>query len=547
MSEHQQQTVVQQAKAPPMGQAGLQSQSLALSPAGMNIIQLQRLFGNRGVQTMLNEGRLSPNGVRGQYNINRKTSQNLIQRDDPEEERASQAENIRTLNTLKDNADRRYGLTNDYATKCANVATSMKNKLVPVSNRYMEAYERVRAVLDEAEQEAQNQQMWTNTIAGVTVGVAVGLLAAWAAPVTATAAAWTITAGEAATAAGSALGQAVTGAALTAGVGEALAVEGQSIDSSELDPSFTRLALWQQISSIYENGHGYNGASRALHNATVNITELVGEVRLYDEGADSDLTDSTIESTVATLNAKDGDMAPLETELQDKINELDTLKSVIDGIDTSSYTVNQMERDIWTMWMGSLSINSNIIDIDAIEDHLGPEGLQMVNFGSYTSDADENAAIRAARVRATALHDQYNDLFDPETVAEARRLAEQSGGEPVCIDPNMPVDDSDSTGTVPNSSEYEPEPANGVCYDPSVVPDGGFRDMTSSDDNATYYNPNAQSSVEDSPSADDEIYGPPLPDDYVPPSETQDDEYGYTSMDDEPNESVYEPEEMYSY
>ena len=59
--------------------------------------------------------------------------------------------------------------------------------------------------------------------------------------------------------------------------------------------------------------------------------------------------------------------------------------------------------------MGSLNEDSNILDIDAIEDYLGPKGLGLVDFGDwYTSDEDENQAIRKARGQKKEIEERRN-------------------------------------------------------------------------------------------------------------------------------------------
>lgn len=63
----------------------------------------------------------------------------------------------------------------------------------------------------------------------------------------------------------------------------------------------------------------------------------------------------------------------------------------------SSYRADQMERDIWMLWMGSLKKDANVLDLDEIEDYIGPEGLGLVDFGWYTWDKEENDAIANAR------------------------------------------------------------------------------------------------------------------------------------------------------
>ena len=85
------------------------------------------------------------------------------------------------------------------------------------------------------------------------------------------------------------------------------------------------------------------------------------------------------------------------------MTDLAALKASVQAIDPKAKPVTAVERDIWVMWMSTLGHNSNILDIDAIEDHIGPKGLKIVDFGVYTSDADENEAIDQAKTDAMFL------------------------------------------------------------------------------------------------------------------------------------------------
>jgi hypothetical protein len=485
--------------------------------ATASVLNLQRLAGNSATQALL--ARESPAPQRHPLAWHSHlAARPLIQREDGDEtaaERADQTANIATLNRVKNNANRRFELTNEYASKSAAVATAMKNKLVPISDNYAEAYGRVRAVLDEAEQEARDEQFWTGVVVGIAVGIAAGLIAAWAAPASA-AAAWTITTGEAATAALSALGQGAGAALVTSTLAPVLEVEGQEIDSAGLDPSIIRLDMWQKISNMFESGHSYNDISLDLHRMTVAVADLVGELRVYNTGGESDLDESTIDRVVAQLDGHDATLEAIETALSGQIAHLDRIQEVVDAVDPESYTVDDMEKDIWTLWMSELALDSNILDIDAIEDHLA--GLGMVDFGDYTSDEDEDAAIRAARREAAALQGRYDELFDPELVAELMEQAEAEDG-PVCIDPSM----------APGAG-YDPALMgdNPVCYDPDMGAEGGLRPLTE-DEEAPYCElPPEQTTA--APEEEYEVYGPPM-------------DYGYSEMPPEPAAE----EEPYSY
>src|SRR5262249_55657245 len=84
-------------------------------------------------------------------------------------------------------------------------------------------------------------------------------------------------------------------------------------------------------------------------------------------------------------------------------------------------TTQEMEQDIWILWMSTiLNRDSNILDYDAIEDHLasigvlGPNSRLGVDFGWWTSEDDELAALEAARDQATRIRHRNSELTRPE-------------------------------------------------------------------------------------------------------------------------------------
>jgi len=228
--------------------------------------------------------------------------------------------------------------------------------------------------------------------------------------------------------AASSAGQGAAGALVSTGVTNVLpTVAGRQIDSSGVDPMIQELAMWQKAAEIYRSGLEFADLGRRMHDLTVALSDLVADVRVYDSGGDSRLTDADIANKVTALEARDAEMASMNEQLTAKVAELDRISEAVRGIDPAARNARQMERDIWHLWMATLPLNSNILDIDAIEDHIGPNGLGIVDFGRYTSDADENEAIENARNTARMLRAEQrqavgNETQDPENRGEQLRI-----------------------------------------------------------------------------------------------------------------------------
>jgi hypothetical protein len=121
----------------------------------------------------------------------------------------------------------------------------------------------------------------------------------------------------------------------------------------------------------------------------------------------------------ALVNA-DGRMAGFDRQLSTALADLDTLQQGVTTSEATEYSQQRMERDIWILWMGTLSDdNHNILDLDAIEDHLHQIGVLGagsdlgIDFGSYTSDSEETAALAAARSRAQQIRTRSRQLEGP--------------------------------------------------------------------------------------------------------------------------------------
>jgi hypothetical protein len=373
------------------------------------VLALQRASGNQAVQRLLSSPTPPvPNG-----------SSVTVQRD--KRRRASQAENIAKVTALRTSAEARFTLASDYAGEALAVGDLTRDKLSAISRVYTGAYTVFRNVLNSAQQEAQNQQQWTDIVVGVLCGTAAGLAAAFILP--STLAGWfSLTLAEAGTAAASSAGQGVLSGAIALLASRATSVEGKAISSEGLEPQFRELAMWRAAANIYRSGLEIGPVSRATHALSVNLSDFLAEVRVFDAGGESKLTEAKINQSIAAMQQADGQQTGAQDEFTRKLADLKALKTAVAAINPQAKSQQQMERDIWILWMSTLQHNSNILDLDAIEDHIGPKGLGIVDFGIYTSDADENEAIETARGNAAQLRAESQQATVIENRSEQLRI-----------------------------------------------------------------------------------------------------------------------------
>ena len=160
-------------------------------------------------------------------------------------------------------------------------------------------------------------------------------------------------------------------------------------------PEILKMGIWKSLTQLHQAAPKVGGAALEMGMLMSNAEYAIGEIKAHSGGGKGDMSESDAIDLVETV-IKSGDAANgIDTALDAAEQKIDALRKAASSAVT--YKAPQMERDIWVLWMGSLEEDSNILDIDAIEDHLGPKGLKLVDFGAYTFDSDENEAIKKAR------------------------------------------------------------------------------------------------------------------------------------------------------
>ncbi|MEH2218640.1 MAG: DUF4157 domain-containing protein [Nostoc sp.] len=290
----------------------------------------------------------------------------------------------------------------------------ISTKLRIFSLNYDMAYSNYSRVIGQGRAEAQNQTLWRGIFLGIGTGILAGLAAAYIAP--STAAGWlALTLADGLTAAGSSFLQATASSAIALAVSDAITTRGSDLQPGGLSPDVLKSNIWQHVASMYRGALQTNKILANLHRNTVIIERLIAEMRVQIAGGASEHSAADILTATNAMIAHINGMTTVFSELKQKSTAISDFSKSISAYDPTKPGVAQMEKDIWVMWMGTLSNDdSDILDLDNIEDHLksigilGNGGLLGVDFGDYTSEDDELAALAAARPRAATIKGEYD-------------------------------------------------------------------------------------------------------------------------------------------
>ncbi len=322
--------------------------------------------------------------------------------------------NYEGVNSARVSFDRRFLQIMAYSMGSQRAGDAVRLKLLAFSGQYGNAYQRYEQVIRAARAEAQNQERWIAICVGIGTGVLMNVGAAFILP--SSAAGWfALTAEELATAAASGLGQAVVGAPVSAGIMELLSVPGTNLEPGGLDPNVLELRIWRRVSDLYRSGLTVAPAAVNLHFLSTASEYLLGEIRVHVAGGETHMTEDEVLDLMVDLVRGDTSMARRDAQLTNSLTSLGELQAAAEGLSLSDYSVEQMESDIWVLWMSGLT-DPSVLDLDAIEDHLldigvlGPSSRLGVDFGRYTTEDDEREARDAARGDAGLIRSRLRRL-----------------------------------------------------------------------------------------------------------------------------------------
>jgi len=312
---------------------------------------------------------------------------------------------VQAMEYLRVTATQTSLLAGAYAERTLRVVDALRGRLQVVGGRYHDAYEQYAKVIRAARAEANDQKEWKEIILGIAIGTGVGLLSGAIVP-EGLAFGYKVLA--------EVVGESVEAAAAGGAKGLHLTdVAGTELEPGGLDPDVLNTQIWQRLSALYRGGLGVQQQVQYLPLLLGGAEYALGQFRLLQSGGQADMPRSDLIGMATSLNRATGHLAALNTWLRTGLDALSRLEATTKAPVPKQ---EEIESDIWIMWMSTLSNrDSDILDLDPIEDHLeaigviGP-GILGVDFGWYTSEDDELAALSAARSQAGRIHARYEAL-----------------------------------------------------------------------------------------------------------------------------------------
>ena len=344
---------------------------------------------------------------------------------------------LSTVETIHWDMNWRFHNATDYASEGKKAADIVRIKLLAQSQQYTNAYINYAAVVKAGKKEARNQETWINICVGIGAGVLLGFGAAYLLPATA-AGILTITASEAAIAGASALVQAGVGTVITSKASKMLSVAGSDLEPGGLHPNVLKLRIWKNVAQLYRNSLSLIEVSRNFHILSDTAQFLIGEIRVHDANGETYMGIDQVVKLKNILVMADKALSVYDIIIPKTLDAMYKLQDTAISMSLSDYPKDEMEQDIWILWISDISISdSNILDIDAIENHLhsikvlGPGSRLGIDFGWYTFWWEEEATIKAARREASKIRARLRKLegsmnfkvIDLENLGPAYHLA----------------------------------------------------------------------------------------------------------------------------
>jgi hypothetical protein len=169
------------------------------------------------------------------------------------------------------------------------------------------------------------------------------------------------------------------------------------MEATGVTPESVSTAFYQQMINLCQSLGGLS-SDRINVGLLLGATEYcLGEVRGWLSGGYADMSEADV---ISMANAVIAAAAQVNTSTgADILHDLDEL-------DTAAATAHEVrseeiERQIWILWMASLPPDSDLTDLDPIQRHLTAMGLVTNTW--YYSDEDARRDLRRARIRAAGV------------------------------------------------------------------------------------------------------------------------------------------------
>jgi hypothetical protein len=288
------------------------------------------------------------------------------------------------------------------------------------ASRYRRAWDQFAATLAAGRQSAVSQEAWVNRISGVVFGALTGGMVHG---IEHTLVKRGII-GHAVEHLGSGPWAAATG--LEKGIevgGHRMAhahVEGSEMTATGVRPESVDTATYQRMIELCQALGGLSDDRLTVGLILGAAEYCIGEIRGWLGGGYADMTEAeVIEMAGAVIEAGN----QLRTwNADDIVSDCDFIDADCDTVE--AFPQEDIEKELWTLWMASLEAGSDLTDLDPIQDRLAALGLST-NHDWWYSDDDAAADLAAARDRATGVHDSRRRTGVP---SEGRDEGGEGGG-----------------------------------------------------------------------------------------------------------------------
>lgn len=285
----------------------------------------------------------------------------------------------------------------------ANLAfAAYQPKRMATSRNYRDAFAKHTNVLGQAKLAAERQNLIVGVVIGAVASAVVGVAAAAVLPASVLSAAAfsaaTITSVSAQGVISSAAGTAISSAVATDTNFDAAG----SANDEELD-------AWKTMAQLQEQARKVSTLGAKLGYLLGNAEYAIAQVNAHVDGGKPEMGWADTLTLVTDMMDIDKSTSRLTEPLKEATGKMGELKSTAENMEVPS--VDALERQIWIVWISGLT-NSDLLDRDAIEDHLhaigvlGKNSILGVDFGRWTTEDDEKEAIAAAKTKASEMEEQ---------------------------------------------------------------------------------------------------------------------------------------------
>ena len=284
-------------------------------------------------------------------------------------------------------------------------AIDMASWRLAISNSlYRQAYAEHAGILRVAEKEAQNQQRWTDVFTGLGAGLVVGTVALLLPE--------TITAGVVAMVVGNVAAAEIGLLAQVTGI---LDIPGKEVRPTGVHPDLMNSRIWKNLAMMYRSLDDVRPLQSANTLLWVATRDVVAEMKLHLRGGKPTMSPDAVKSLASTAQLVDKTLGTVDDKVEAGFKKWGQLTAA--AASPPDYPYKRMLQDIWIMWISKLShSDSNILDLDTIEDHLHDIGVLGkgsrlgIDFGKYTEGWEEERAIDRAKNVAFMMERKYKAL-----------------------------------------------------------------------------------------------------------------------------------------